>query len=168
MIFLSFLKMIKLLLLFLKELYARNNIFKYIKKKHGHDLIKAARDFEQKKTKLEKLVADIEFIKLWKKEQLNPTFSKVNVSMRNGTYKLKRRILRLVMQTELQNKHQEKRKFRKDIGSINVLLSTSSSLIVCNALFHRINLAVKSRIKVIKKTSYLEIETRSSQLQWWT
>ena len=85
--------------------------------------------------------------------------------MRNGTYKLKRRIVRLVMQTELQNKHQEKRKFRKDIGSINVLLSTSSSLIVCNALFHRINLAVKSRIKVIKKTSYLEIETRSSQLQ---
>ena len=85
--------------------------------------------------------------------------------MRNGTYKLKRRIVRLVMQTELQNKHREKRKFRKDIGSINVLLSTSSSLIVCNALFHRINLAVKSGIKVIKKTSYLEIETRSSQLQ---
>ena len=42
-----------------------------------------------------------------------------------------------MMETELQNKHREKRKLRKDIRSINVLLS--------NTL-----LAFKSRIKVIK------------------
>ena len=62
------------------------NFFKHIKKKHGHDLIKTARDFEQKKTKFEKLVADIAFIKLCKKEQFIPTFTKVNVSIRIGTY----------------------------------------------------------------------------------
>ena len=113
-------------------------------------MIKVVRDFEQKEIKFEKLDADITFIKLCKKEQLISTFAKVNVSTRNGTYKLKRKIARLVMETELQNKHREKRKLRKNIRSINVLLSTSLSVIVYNALLHQINIAVKSRIKVIK------------------
>ena len=143
--------MIKLLvILFIIKLYAQNNIFKHIKKKHGHDLIKVVRDFKQKKKKFEKSVAEIAFTKLCKKEQLIPTFAKVNVSIRNGIYKLKRKIARLVMETELQNKHREKCKLRKDIGGINVLLSTSLSVIVYNALLHQINIAVKSRIKVIK------------------
>ena len=58
------------MILFILKLYARNNIFKHIKYKPGHGLVKVLRDFEQKKIKFEKLVADIEFIKLCKKEQL--------------------------------------------------------------------------------------------------
>ena len=80
-------------------------------------MIKVVRDFEQKKTKFEKLVDDIAFIKLCKKEKLIPTHAKVNVSMR----KLKRKIARLLMEAELQNKHREKRKLQKDIRSINIL-----------------------------------------------
>ena len=68
------------MILFIIKLHARNNIFKHIKKKHGHDFIKVVKDFEQKKTKFEKLLADIAFIKLCKKEQLIPRFAKVNVS----------------------------------------------------------------------------------------
>ena len=89
--------------------------------------------------------ADIAFIKLCKKEQLIPTFAKVNVSIRNGTYKLERKMARLVMETELQNKHREKRKLRNNIRCINGLLSTSLS-----AIKIQVNIAVKSRIKVIK------------------
>ena len=62
-------KMTKLLvILFIIKLYARNNIFKRIKKKHGNELINVVRDFEQKKIKFEKLVANITFIKLRKEE----------------------------------------------------------------------------------------------------
>ena len=107
--------MVKVAKLHICKVNARNNIFKYIKKKHGHDLIKVVRDFKQKKKKFEKSVAEIAFTKLCKKEQLIPTFAKVNVSIRNGTCKLKRKIAHLVMETELQNKHREKRKLRKDI-----------------------------------------------------
>ena len=114
-----------LVILFIIKLHARKYIFKHIKKKHGQDLIKVVRDFEQKKTKFEKLDADIVYVKLCKKEQLIPIFAKVNASIRKGTYKLKRKIARLVMETELQNKHREKRKLRKNIRSINLLLSTS-------------------------------------------
>ena len=56
----------------------------------------------------------------------------------------------LETETELQNKHREKSKLRKNIRSINALLSTSLSVILYNALLHRITIAVKSRIKVIK------------------
>ena len=90
---------------FIIKLFARNNIFKHIKKKHGHNLIKVVRDFEKNKKKFEKLVANIAFIKLCKKDQLIPTFTKVSLSIRNGTYKLERKIARLVMKTELQNKY---------------------------------------------------------------
>ena len=55
-----------------------------------------------------------------------------------------------MIQTKLQNKHQEKRKLRKNIRNINVLLSTYLLFIVYNALLHQINIAVKSRTKVIK------------------
>ena len=52
------------------------------------------------------------------------------------------------METELQNKHRQKRKLRKDILSINVLLSTPLSVIVYNALLDQINIAVKSQFKL--------------------
>ena len=83
-----------LVILFIVKLYARNNSFRHIKKKHGHELINVVRDFEQKKTKFEKLVANIAFIKLRKKEQLFSTLAEVNVIYTNGTHKLKRKIAR--------------------------------------------------------------------------
>ena len=55
-----------------------------------------------------------------------------------------------MIETELQNKHREKGKLPKDIRSLNMLLSISLSVLVSNALLHQINIAVKSRIKVIK------------------
>ena len=61
-----------------------------------------------------------------------------------------KKIARLVMETELQNKYRQKHKLRKDIRSIDILLSTSLSVIAYNALLHQIIIAVKSRIKVIK------------------
>ena len=54
------------------------------------------------------------------KKKLIPTFAKVNAPLRNGTYKLKRKVARLVMETKLQIKHREKRKLQKNIRSINV------------------------------------------------
>ena len=67
------------MIVFITKLYAQNSIFKRIKKKHGQDLVKVVRDLEQIKTKFVKLDANIAFIILCKKEQLTPTFAKVNV-----------------------------------------------------------------------------------------
>ena len=62
-----------------------------------------------------KLNADIKFIKSGKKENLIPTFAKVNVSIKSGSYKLKWKIPRLIMNTKLQNKHIQTQKLKKEI-----------------------------------------------------
>ena len=74
-----------LVILFIIKLYVHNNIFKYIKKKHGQNIITVVRSYESFKTKYMKVQVNINFIKSCKKESLIPTFAKVNVSIKNAT-----------------------------------------------------------------------------------
>ena len=64
-----------------------------------------------------RLTADITFIKLCKVEEIVPTFAKVNLSIKSGSRKLKLRIARLVMESEIQSKHLEKKKLKKELRS---------------------------------------------------
>ena len=90
-----------------------------------------------------KTQADIIFIKRCKVENLIPTFVKVNLSIKAGSYKLKKRIARIVMESEMQAKHREKKTLQKDIRPLNIL-KTSLNLIIYNTLIHQINIAIKS------------------------
>lgn len=65
---------------------------------------------------------NITFIKSCKKENLVPTFTKVNLSINSRSYKLRYEISKLIIQTELENKHHEKRKLRTEILSIGIEL----------------------------------------------
>ena len=73
-----------LLLLFVIKLYARNNILKRIKKKHGQDILSHVRLLENLKTKSMKNEAVIKFIKLCKQENLIPTFVNVKLSLKHN------------------------------------------------------------------------------------
>ena len=138
--------MLKLLvILFIIKLYARNNVFKHIKKKHGQDIIRIVRSLKNLKTKYVKVVADIKFIKSCKNENIIPTFAKVNLSLKHGNYKLQLRIARIAMETELQNKHREKSKLQKEIKNIGLQLKSELGLILYNTLIHQINKAIGSR-----------------------
>ena len=106
-------------------MYARINIFKTIKK-HGQDII---------------------IIKQCKKENIIPIFAKVNVSIKHGNYKLKKKIANIVMETEIQNKHLERQKLRKYIFKTTVKLRSSISFILYSALLYQINIAVKSKVR---------------------
>ena len=111
--------MLKLLVtLFIIKLYAQNNVFKHIKKNYGQEILKIAKSFENLKTKYVKVVDDIRFIKSCKNENIIPAFAKVNLSVKHGNYKLQLRTTRIVMETELQNKHREKSKLKKEIKNI--------------------------------------------------
>ena len=104
-----------LVILFVIKLYARNSVFKYIKRKHGQDIIAPVKSYESLKTKYMKAQSDITFIKSFKKESLTLTFVKVNLSIKNVNRKLKLRIARIVLESEMENKHHEKKKLRKDV-----------------------------------------------------
>ena len=138
-----------LVLLFIIKLYARINVFKFFKKEHGQDVITAVRNYEKVKSKYMKVDQDIKFIKSCKKEHLVPTFAKVNLSVKSGSYKLKCKISKLIMQTELDNKHHEKRKLRKEIRSTGMKLKSTLGLILFNSLLHQLNIAIKSRQKSV-------------------
>ena len=57
------------------------------------------------------------------------------------------KIARAVMETEIQNKHDQKRKIKKQIGDIKFQLNSTLTLILYNTLLHRRNVAVKCRVK---------------------
>ena len=106
--------MIKLLvILFVIKLYSRN-IFTRIKKKLRQDVRELVRSYESLMTKYMKVTTDMKFIKFCKVEKIIPTFAKVNFSIRSGSRKLKLRIARLLMEREIQSKHLEKKKLKKE------------------------------------------------------
>ena len=86
-------------------------------------------------TKYMKINADIKFIKPCRKENLILTFPKVNVSIKIGSYKLKRKIARLVINTQLQNKFIQKLTLKEQIKNMFTELKRTVSLIILNTLF---------------------------------
>ena len=62
-----------------------------------------------------KLKADIIYIKSCKKEELIPAFTKVNLAIKSGGFKIKKKIAKSVMETEIQGKQCHLRKRGKDI-----------------------------------------------------
>ena len=93
----------------------------------------------------ETVVADIKFIKSCKNKNITPTFAKVNLYLKHGNYKLQLRIARIVMETELQNKHREKSKLKKEIKHTGVQLKNELGLILYNTLIHQIIKPTRSR-----------------------
>ena len=145
-------KKIKLLvILFLINLFAQKVIFKHIKKKHGQEMVTIVRSFQQQKMKYMKTVADIKFIKSCKTSNVIPTFGNVNLSTQYGSYKLKKRIARIIMENELQCKHTEKKKVRKEILQLDKKLRLSLNIVIYHTLLHQISIAAKSRLKAIGK-----------------
>ena len=55
------------------------------------------------------------------------------------------------MQAEVQQKHREKSKVKKEIRSIDISLRTSFNVIFYNCIIHQINIATKSKFKVLSK-----------------
>ena len=99
-------------------------------------LWKIVKAYESLKTTFMKVETDIRFFKSCKKDNLIPIFAKVKFAKKSGNWKLYLSIARIIMQTLMQNKHQEKKRLKK--------LSYQHS-----ALIHEIHHVIKSRYKAI-------------------
>ena len=62
------------------------------------------------------LKVDIIYITSCKKEELIPTLAKINLVIKSGGFKIKKKIAKLVMETEIQDKQYHLRKILKDIA----------------------------------------------------
>ena len=98
-----------------------------------------------------KLITDIVCIKSCKKEDLISTFAKVNLANKIAAYKLKKKVVKPVMDTELQDKHYQILKIRKEIRSIAISSKSFLGLILLNAVIHQVEVLILSRLTAIKK-----------------
>ena len=71
-----------------------------------------------------KVIAEIKFIKLCKVERIIPTFATVNLSVKSGRRISKLRIASSVMESKIQSKHLEKKKFKGELWSIWIQLKS--------------------------------------------
>ena len=130
-------------------MYAQINVYKHIKKKHGQDIIKNVHICKKLKTKYMKINVDIKYIKSCKKEELTRCFANINLALKSGTARHRKKVAKLVMEAELKNKYIERKKISKELRSISVNLRTALGLILFNAIIKKTNVVVKSRIKPI-------------------
>ena len=94
--------MIKLLITtFIFKFYAQINIFNFIKKKHGQNVLQAARTLERLNKNRVKIQADINFINTCNQEDLTPTFAKFKTAIQSNNRKFKNKVTKLIISTEL-------------------------------------------------------------------
>ena len=98
-----------------------------------------------------KVKTDIVYLKRCKQEELNPSFCQVNLAIQRGSQKLKSKIAKLVLETELQNKHELKRKIKDEICQLENTISRHINFITFEAVKHKIYVMIKSRQKAVQK-----------------
>ena len=72
-------------------------MFRYIREKHGQEVLRHVRPLEDNKSCLIMIEADISFIKTSKTEKLIPIFAKVKLLINNVNRKLQYKMAKLVM-----------------------------------------------------------------------
>ena len=99
------------------------------------------------KCKCFKLSKDINFIKTWKNEDLLP--AKVKLAIKSGNKKIQQKIARIIMNTELQQKHCEKRKFKREITQLSMKLKARVGPAIFNVVIYSLDKSIRQ--KSIKK-----------------
>ena len=89
---------------------------------------------------------DLNYLLTCKKEKLIPTFAKPKLSIGGGEH-LRLKIAKLVIGTEIKNKHAKKRTLRREIKDLNRKIESKLGLLSYNALKYRISREVSKKKK---------------------
>ena len=104
------------------------NVYSVVwRKKHGQNILKVVRKYEKRQLQLLKVQADIKVIKTCKSECLILIFVNVKLSIKSQKHKMKSKPARLIMETELHSKHDQKKKIKKELASVNITLKSSAT-----------------------------------------
>ena len=137
--------MTHVILSFAIKLLARLSIFEYIEKKHGRLVLENIRSLEKAKCKWFKISKNINFIKTCKTENLLTTFAKVKLVIKSGNKKIQRKIARIIMNTELQQKYYEKRKLKPEIIQLLMKLKAEVGLLLFNGVIYSLVKSIKQK-----------------------
>ena len=132
-----------LVILFIIEIFARINIFKHIGKKQRQFILRNVRSLEHVKKKYSKVNQDINFIKTCRRENLLPTFAKVKIAIKINNNKLKQKLARIILDTELQQKHNQRRKLKREVIRTCNVIKQSIGPILFNAIIYDLDNSIK-------------------------
>ena len=124
------------------KLLAQINSSKYIEKKHGRLVLENVR----LQDKIRRKYKDINLIKTYQKEDHKPTFAKVKLAMKYGNKKIQQKITRIIMNTELQQKHCEKRKLKREIIQLAII-----GLVLFNGVIYSHDKSIKQKSVTVTK-----------------
>ena len=129
------------------------NAFNYIRRKHGSTTVRQWRSFERLNYRYDKLRCDLRFLLTCKKEKLVPVFAQPKISIK-ADQKLKNDIARLIIKTEINNKHIAKKNLKAELRKTSDELKGSSSFVLFYAMKYRIRRNVANKkLGWIKKQS---------------
>ena len=89
--------------------------------------------------------------------KVNTYLRKSKFSYKSGGFKIKKKIAKLVMETEIQGKQHHIRKIRKDIRSLAMSLKSTLGVFLFNTVTHQAEVAIRSRLLSIKKRHHKKI-----------
>ena len=104
--------------IFLLKLVAHSNLFNYIKKKYELNTLEKLRRYESLRLKYVRVLCDIKFIKCCNRDNLVPKFARISNGVVNNNKKLNGKVTSIIIKTELQKKHREKRDLLKEIKTL--------------------------------------------------
>ena len=140
-----------LVVVFVIKLLSQHNLFMYIKEKHRIQTLRQCRAFERLNLRYKKVQQDLKFVLTCKKENLLPTFAKPKFGIKSD-HKLRGDVGKLIIKTELKNKHRLKNKLKKELIKQSSELKNATSFILYHALQYKIGIVVASRQEKWKST----------------
>ena len=68
------------------------------------------------------------------------------------------------MEDELQGKHHKKKNLKKDIKAPSIQLKSCLSVLIYSVLFHKINIAVRSRSKYMIRNFLIYVNKKTNEV----
>ena len=149
-----------LVISFIIKLLSRRPFFTNIKEKYGIEQLRRCRQFERTNIKYEKVCCDLNFLLACKKEKLIPAFTKPKLNIETSL-KTKRGIAKLLVKTELKNKHRIKNELKVELQDSSKMLRTYMSFLFYYALLYKVRIIVADK----KKTWSVRHEKKLNNLR---
>ena len=146
-----------LVIIFIIKILARSKLFNVIREKHGQDTLRAVRYYERQLRRLEKLKDDLRFLLKCKKEHLTPNFAKPRFSIKTDR-KTTARIGRIILETEIGNKHKTKKKIEEKLATVSSRLATKLTFLEYKAIQYRLRTNVSKQKKKWNRTQEKKLE----------
>ena len=146
-----------LVIIFIIKIFARTNLFSTIKEKHGQDTLHDVRAYERLCKRYEKANCDLRFLLTCKREKLNPNFARPKLSIK-ADFKTKQKIGRIVVETEIRNKHNAKKELRNKMKQLFDKIREKIGFISSQAVKYRIKNSVRNEVRKWKTTQEKKLE----------